>query len=350
MLAFVEQKRPDYDWIREQLAPSEAAGMWANFGPASLRLEEEIAAALDVPPTRSVVACASGTAALYALVQLHAFLAGKPLRWAVCAFTFYAQRQGPLADAVVIDCDRRGYLDLAALAAADPSTFDGVIVTNLFGTATGADHYEAFGRRAGKVVLFDSATCFGSRGSKRPIGSLGDGELISFHHTKPCGFGEGGAAIVPRAQEDALRSMLNFGLYKGVATGHLSGNGKMSDVAAAFILDRIRHRSSLQREHLRQWRRTVAIGRALGCEPLVDDLGDAFFPNLTPLVCPRDVGADRLPGRAMALLKYYRPVAPRPAADALYRRVVCLPNHPGVAALDDATLTATIDALVRAGD
>src|SRR6266545_3712999 len=167
------------------------------------------------------------------------------------------------------------------------------MVTNLFGTASHVDWYEEHAARVGKVLLFDSATCFGSTHLGRPFGSLGAGELFSFHHTKPCGFGEGGCAVVPAELADTFRSLINFGLYKGIDTGGRSSNGKMSDVAAAFILDRLRHRAEIRAAHLQQFRRLADVARGVGLGLLVDGGQEGALPNLVPILCPRPVVLER---------------------------------------------------------
>ncbi|HKH45170.1 MAG TPA: DegT/DnrJ/EryC1/StrS family aminotransferase [Thermoanaerobaculia bacterium] len=347
MIAFVEPKKPDYEKIRELLARSEASGLWSNFGPVSLQLEETVAEILSVPHGRRVIACANGTVALHGLVQLYEHLAGRPLRWVVSAFTFYAQRQGPLAAAQVLDCDTQGFLDPEALAALPTESYDGIVVTNLFGTASHVELYEELAARAGKILLVDSATCFGSSYHGRSFGSLGAGELFSFHHTKPCGFGEGGCAVVPAEFEDTLRSLINFGLYKGIDTGARSSNGKMSDVAAAFVLDRLRRLEAIRAAHLKQFRRLAGIARDLGLATLVDGESEGSFPNLVPVLFSRPVGLERLAGGPLVVHKYYKPVASRPQADALYAHVVCFPCHEGVAQVSDDELRAALAALAR---
>lgn len=347
MIAFVETKRPDYERIRELLALSEASGMWSNFGPVSLQLEDAVAELLTLPSGRRAIACANGTVALHGLVQLYEHVAGRPLRWVVSAFTFYAQRQGPLAAARVLDCDAQGFLDPVELAALSTDSYDGIVVTNLFGTALHVELYEELAARAGKILLFDSATCLGSTYQGTPFGSLGAGELFSFHHTKPCGFGEGGCAVVPAELEDTFRSLINFGLYKGIDAGARSSNGKMSDVAAAFILDRLRHCEAVRADHQRQFQRLAGIARALSLELLVDGGKEGSFPNLVPILFPHPVGLERLSGGPVVVHKYYRPVASRPRADSLYARVVCFPCHGGVAQVSDDELRAALAALAR---
>jgi len=347
MIAFVEAKRPDYERIRELLARSETSGVWSNFGPVSLQLEETVAENLSLLTGRRVVACANGTAALHGLVQLYEHLAGRPLRWVVSAFTFHAQRQGPLADAQVLDCDEQGFLDPEALAALPADSYDGIMVTNLFGTALHVELYEELAARHGKILLFDSATCFGSAYRGKPFGGLGAGEIFSFHHTKPCGFGEGGCVVIPTGLEDTFRSLINFGLYKGIDTGARSSNGKMSDVAAAFILDRLRHREEIRATHRQQFRRLAGIAHDLGLALLVDGEQEGVFPNLVPILFPRPAGPERLSGGPLVVHKYYKPLSSRPQADALYARVVCLPCHRSVAQIPDDELRAALAALIR---
>jgi dTDP-4-amino-4,6-dideoxygalactose transaminase len=347
MIAFVEAKRPDYGHIRELLARSEASGIWSNFGPVSLQLEKAVAEILSLPPSRRVIACANGTLALHGLVQLYEHVEGRPLHWVVSAFTFHAQRQGPLAAAQVLDCDAQGFLDLSELAALSPESYDGIVVTNLFGTASHVERYEELAARTDKILLFDSATCFGSMYQGKPFGSFGAGEIFSFHHTKPCGFGEGGCVVLPAELEDTFRSLINFGLYKGINTGARSSNGKMSDVAAAFILDRVRHHESIGAAHRQQFRRLAGIARALGLELLVNGGQEGLFPNLVPILFPHPVGLDRLSGGPLVVHKYYRPVVSRPQADALYARVVCFPCHGGVAQVPDDELRAALAALMQ---
>ena len=344
MIPFVERKRPDYAHVRELLGESEASGTWSNFGPLSRRLEGRVAELLALPPAQRVVACANGTIALHGLVLLHEHLAGRPLRWVVSAFTFHAQRQGPLAAAAVVDCDARGYLDLDALAALQPGDYDGIVVTHLFGTPRRVEAYEEVAARLGKVLVFDSATCFATAVEGAPSRAAAVTELYSFHHTKPSGFGEGGCVVVPAALEDAFRSLINFGLYKAIDTGPQSGNGKMSDVAAAFILDRWRGLETIASSQRTQCRRLAAIAGELGLELLVDGGGEGSLPNLVPILFQRPVSLERFAKAPFVAHKYYRPLSPRPRADDLYARVVCLPCHAEMGELPDEVLRATLAA------
>ena len=178
-----------------------------------------------------------------------------------------------------------------------------------------------------------------------PAAGAGDGEIYSFHHTKPWGFGEGGGIVVPREHEQTLRSVLNFGRYAGIDTAPFSMNGKLSDVAAAFILDRLRSATSVCQEYVRNWQRIGSLARSLGYGTLgTSDLGP--FPWLLALRSPRCVPEELLDGRPAQLHKYYRPLSSA-AREAwrLYERVVTWPCHPGMATLDDGVIEDHLRAL-----
>jgi hypothetical protein len=124
----------------------------------------------------------------------------------------------------------------------------------------------------------------------------------------------------------------------------------MSDVAAAFILDRLGHHEAIRDGHLAQFRRLAGIAGALGLSTLVDGGREGAFPNLVPILFPRPVGVERLPGGPLVLHKYYAPLRPRPRADTLYARLACFPCHPGVAGVADDELRAAMAALAGEGE
>jgi dTDP-4-amino-4,6-dideoxygalactose transaminase len=68
---------------------------------------------------------------------------------------------------------------------------------------------------------------------------------------------------------------------------------------------------------------------------------------LVPVLFPHPVGLERLAGGPLIVHKYYKPVASRPRADALYAHVVCFPCHRGVAEASDDELRAALAALMH---
>jgi dTDP-4-amino-4,6-dideoxygalactose transaminase len=159
-----------------------AGNQWANFGPASLLLERTLEQMLQVPADRAVVAASSGTAALLALAGVAAARHERPLRWIGSAFGFFSTRIGALAEATsFVDCDARGFLDLSDVDNLADDSWDGLLVTNVFGAAADISSYVAYCRQRGKAIIADNAMCLLGFDRASPEAPA---EIISLHHTK----------------------------------------------------------------------------------------------------------------------------------------------------------------------
>ena len=345
MINFVERKEPDFDFVRNVLDTSRESNHWTNFGPVSRQLEREIESLLELPADLSVVACASGTSALFALAGLHSFLAGRPLRWIVSAFTFACQRQGPLANSIVVDCSEDGFLDLQEVERVPNSDYEGIIVTNLFGGAADISQWTDFARKLGKILIFDSAASFFSTYQGVPLGRFGNGEAFSFHHTKPCGVGEGGCVVVPSEHKNIVRSLINFGRFAGIDTGSLSMNGKLSDIAAVFIADRLRRITQIREVQRRQWRRITDVATALDYR-LAGDPAPGV-PSVAALLAPEALDEEDLVNDTVKLHKGYRPLSDAPRAWEFYRRLVCVPCHGEMASLPKQQIEMVLAGCLR---
>jgi len=170
-----------------------------------------------------------------------------------------------------------------------------------------------------------------------PLGRFGDGEAFSLHHTKPCGVGEGGCVVVPAEHENSVRSLINFGRYDGLDTGHFSTNGKLSDIAAAYILDRLRSAEKIRATYRQQWRRVVRSAGRHGFEVLGDS--QPGLPAVVALIAPGPCGTETLDVPEVKLQRLYPPLAPEmPRAAAIHERLVCVPCHSEMATLSDECL------------
>jgi dTDP-4-amino-4,6-dideoxygalactose transaminase len=346
-MCFVENKSIDFAFVQDALQASARANHWTNFGPATSSLEATLARQLDLPRSRRVVMCSSGTAALFGLAGLATFRAGRPLRWVTSAFGFHPARQGPYAGSRVVDCDARALLDLRALQALPDEAFDAVLLTNVFGALEDPGPYVRLCRERGKVLVLDSALALDA--TYRKDAFVPD-EVVSFHHTKPWGMGEGGCVIVDEDDADVMRSIFNFGIYRGHATGEISFNGKLSDFASAFLLQRLRDFVELSPRYHLQHARIATIARRLGYQILggIDRRRQATPANV-PLLAPHPVKEEHLENPTVALRKYYRPLeAGYAVADDLYARIVNVPCHPGLERIPEESLRSCLARVLEA--
>jgi dTDP-4-amino-4,6-dideoxygalactose transaminase len=341
-ISFLEAKPIDWTQIRALLAESDRLNHWANFGPVAQRLESTLEDLLGLSPSKAVVATSSGTAALFASAGIFAARLRHPPRWVKSAFGFVSTRAGPFANTQFVDCDGRGFLSLDALADVPSDTYDAVLVTNVFAAQARFTPYADFCRANGKALLVDNAMAL--FGVDRASNCVPE-EIVSLHHTKPWGFGEGGFAIVSRDDAPLIRNLLWCGKE---ASHHLSafgGNGKLSETAAAFILNRLEKRELWAPAYREQWSRIAEIGQRLGLK-LLSKPADSAVTGFVPLLAPRPVSREQAHASSLPIMKYYPPLADLPKASELYNHILCLACHPGMVTVGDDVIERELAGLI----
>jgi dTDP-4-amino-4,6-dideoxygalactose transaminase len=342
-VCFIEDKTPNWSRIAKLSQLSIEANRWTNFGPVAAALERLVGQITGLPENRTVVAASSATTALQALVGLRAARKGRRLRWVASAFGFFSTAIGPLAqDVHIVDCDRNGLLDLSQVDRLDANSWDGLIVTNTFGIANQLDVYAEYCRERGKELIVDSALAL--LGPDRSRFHDAD-EVISFHHTKPWGFGEGGCAIVSLKDGDLVRSFLNFGVGADSALAAFATNGKLSDIAAAAIFERLERLPFWANLYHQQRMRIVDLVDQAGLAVLGHPPLHAVCAHI-PVLSPRPIAFSDMPDARFDVRKYYRALAPgMPVAEDLYARIVNIPCHPGMAEVSTTEIEAFLEAI-----
>jgi len=339
-IAFIENKKPDLEYVAALLAQCERCNQWANRGPLYWALAEAYQAHMNLCPDFAVTPCANGGIALEALARFHCVRAGRSLRWIGSAFSFSNLGRGWFASMRFIDCDEHGMLDLAALKETDPGTYDGFIVTNIFGLWSDFKPYIEFARSAGKYMLIDNAAGIGERIPEWPYQSF------SLHHTKPYGAGEGGLIVSLQNEADQIYGLLDYGEIEEASRGQWFNNGKISDIACAFHLDRLARYSDWAPRYHEQAARVNSIAAQVGLKRLIPV--DCECPATSvPFVASSVVSLERLrESKKLHFGKYYNPLAETLNATTAYRNLVNVPTHPGVAGLTDGELRNELETYV----
>ncbi|GMG85607.1 hypothetical protein LNKW23_48300 [Paralimibaculum aggregatum] len=342
-IAFVEDKQVDLATVAELLSAPATCNQWANRGPLYMTLAEAFHDHMGLSPGVAVTPCANGGLALEAMARLLEMRNGRPLRWVGSAFSFGNLGRGWFADMALVDCGADGMLDLDAVAALGPDRYDGIVVTNIFGIWRDFARYAEFAEASGKLMLIDNAAGIGRDVPDWPWQSF------SLHHTKPYGAGEGGFAITPAEEAEALYSLMNYGDLEPDTEPYWINNAKLSDIACAFHLDRLSREADWAPRYAEQAARVDAIATGCGLAPLVEAPSPRPAMSL-PFLGPRAIPVERVRvGGALQCAKYYKPLARRPRTEALFERIVNIPCHPDLALLDDDELTAVIDGLIAPG-
>lgn len=331
-LSFVENKAPDAIRVAALLATSGQANIWANRGPVYRHLAAAYSDYLQRPRDTAVVPLANGGVALEVMARRHAVKAGRRLRWVASAYSFQNLGRGYFADVRFLDCNPYGLLDIEALIALDPASYDGIILTNPFGLyAASLEPYADIARALGKPLIVDNASGLHSRIADIPW------QAFSLHHTKPFGMGEGGLALVPKDEAEAIYDLVNY-TPAMQAPEHWFQNGKLSDISSAYLVDRLEQVVSWGPRSLAQRQRVIELAAECGLTPLAlpeTDIPMTSMPFLAPDPVPLGIIECT---RHLTCAKYYRPLADLPEVTRLFAHLVNIPCHGDVANLSDAQI------------
>jgi dTDP-4-amino-4,6-dideoxygalactose transaminase len=332
---FIENKIIDFTLVEAFLDSSKQQNHWANFGPATRVLENSIAKKLELSTDKKVLMTKSGTEAIQLAVNLAESKVNRRLRWVVSAFGFIATNIMALADAIIIDCDKEGQFSLEEMKSLPLDSWDGVVVTNIFGLATNLKAIEEFCLLHNKQLILDNATGLLLQ-SRKVLPNCP--EVISFHQTKPWGIGEGGCLIVDQEGYDAAKKLINFGVGATKASRRFSSNGKLSDFNSALILYRLATIPQWEHLYRMQSRRLVKLAKQVGLVP-ISSLPSNTIMAYVPFLSPSPVSNSMLENEDVVLRKYYLPLNNESKnASSIYDRIICIPCHQNVAKISDEKL------------
>lgn len=243
---WVPNKKINKKRINQLINKSLDSGQFTNNGPNVQLLEQVIREKLQIDYTKAIIAVTNGSVALHVLASSIEYFENKKIQWATQSFTFPPSAQGTLSNTKIVDIDKDGGLDLNEL----DESIGGIIVTNIFGNIVDIDKYEKWAKNNNKFLIFDNAATPFTFYKGKSCCNYGHGSTISFHHTKPLGFGEGGAIIVDKKYEKNIRCLNNFGI--GLTNEYWvrkGNNNKMSDISAIYIIQYLDNFDKIIKKH-----------------------------------------------------------------------------------------------------
>jgi dTDP-4-amino-4,6-dideoxygalactose transaminase len=305
-----------------------------NGGKEVLQLQQMIKKLMHIDDNKSVLVTCNGAMGLYALVGGFSIFHGKRLRWAVQAFTFPCSHQGVLMDSLIVDMDEVHCGPSMQELQEKVDDYDGIIVTNCFGTVCDINAYVKFSQTHNKLLLFDNAATSCTLYNETSCLNYGDGCMVSLHHTKPIGFGEGGFIVVDEKYKIAMEQAICFGF---TSTNRLdyskyASNYKMSEIAAVYIsnflyrnFDNISSRHIKLVEYFRQKLNDNGLNIIAELFPSFADY-DASLLSCIPVLFKTEGILSYFVTQGIEAKKYYYPLSSVfPVANTLFKRIVCLP-------------------------
>ena len=204
-----------------------------------------------------------------------------------------------------MDCNSEGMLSLSELESLPADSFDGIVITNIFGTSPDIEKYVEFCRLNGKQLIVDNAAVLDGFPRDRP-GQTFD-EIISFHQTKPWGLGEGGCAVLAGQEDMVFRGMINFGVGLNKSAARWATNAKISDFSCALILNRMREIYMWGPLYQEQAERIREIAVEAGLRMLAPMDLNALIPPHLPMLARHPISYSDIECDKFVMNKYYLP-------------------------------------------
>ncbi len=261
---------------------------WVTTGPRTAQFEKDFAARVQAPHALAVT---SATAGLHLAMLALALQPGDevittPLTWPATVNAIVLAGATP----VLVDIEPKTLnLDPRLVGAALSPRTRAIVPVHFAGQPCDMDALTAIARPRRLRIVDDAAHALGAEYRGRPIGSLGDAAVFSFHPIKNITTGEGG--MVTTADDDLARRvrLLRFHgverdawkaygrtqlpLYDVTAPG-LKYN--LTDIQSAIGIHQLRKLAALNAERERLARRYDA---ALAGMPALRPLGRVAYPH-----------------------------------------------------------------------
>jgi dTDP-4-amino-4,6-dideoxygalactose transaminase len=221
-----------------------------NNGMNVRQLQENIKNIFKLNINKEVLMVCNGAMGINALIGGYNIFYKKKLRWVVQAFTFPCSVQGMLMDSIVMDIDNNMGPSLEQLEKRKDE-YDGIVVTNCFGCSSNILLYEKFCKDNNKILIFDNAASSMTFYNNTNHLNYGNGCMVSCHHTKPIGFGEGGFIVFDKEYLDSMKKSICFG-FTDTDRMHYdvnASNYKMSEIACIYLSDYLNNVETIYNHH-----------------------------------------------------------------------------------------------------
>lgn len=233
---WVNNKNINLELINQKINNCLQTKHFTNNGKNVIELKKKIHNLFNLDESKSVLLVCNGAMGINALIGGLNIHYNKKLKWVVQSFTFPCSCQGQLIDSTVLDIDENMGPDINKLEETK-NDYDGILITNCFGCTTNIKLYEEFCKVNNKILLFDSAAASYSIYENKNHLNFGNGSMVSLHHTKPIGFGEGGFIVFDNKYLESMEKAICFGFTSEnrLLFDKNASNYKMSEINAIYI-------------------------------------------------------------------------------------------------------------------
>tara|TARA_Y100000385_G_scaffold286094_1_gene347391 strand:+ start:12287 stop:13336 length:1050 start_codon:yes stop_codon:yes gene_type:complete len=325
---WISKKNIDNDIVSNLMTIPLKNNQFTNGGENVKLLENFLTTKLKINDNKSVIVVTNGSVALHSLTSGIEYCEKTKINWATQAFTFPPSAQSNLSNVKIIDIDKNGGLDISKI----DKSINGLIVTNIFGNVVDIEKYETFCKENNKFLIFDNAATGYTEYKGKNCLNFGLGCTVSFHHTKPFGFGEGGAIIVDKKYEKSIRCLNNFGI--GLTEKYwlsAGNNNKMSEISAIYILQYLKRNIDIiirkhnelyvyfQEEMIKQKITNFKLFPSFHDGVICTSCFSILFDNYDDKI------RKKLLENNIQVRKYYYPLDDSKVANEIFDKILCIP-------------------------
>lgn len=332
MISWVPKKNIDIEKINTNIMECIETKHFTNNGKNVQLTQEKIKQLFKIEEDNEVLMTCNGAMGLNCLISGFNIKFNKQLRWAVQSFTFPCSIQGNLIDSIIIDIDENMGPNIKELSE-KINEYDGIVVTNCFGTCTNIKLYEDFCKNNNKLLIFDNAASSFSYYKNKNHLNYGDGCMVSLHHTKPIGFGEGGFIVFKKKYLEIMEKALCFGYTKNNRYDYNihANNYKMSEIACVYISDYINNIDIIKNHHTLMMSYFISEIKNNNLENKIK-----LFSNFTdynkclmatiPIIFNNAISIDIFTNNNIEAKKYYYPLSlNHNNSKQIFDTIICLP-------------------------
>jgi dTDP-4-amino-4,6-dideoxygalactose transaminase len=249
-IKWVNYKKINIENVNNKIQNCIQSRHMTNNGMNVKQTQENIKKIFKLNQNKETLMVCNGAMGINALIGGYNIYYKKELKWAVQSFTFPCSIQGMLMDSLVMDIDNNMGPSLEQLEERI-NEYDGIVVTNCFGCSVNILIYEKFCKDNNKILIFDNAASSMTFYNNINHLNYGNGCMVSCHHTKPIGFGEGGFIIFDKEYLEAMKKSICFG-FTDTDRIHFdinASNYKMSEIACIYLADYLNNVKNIYNHH-----------------------------------------------------------------------------------------------------
>lgn len=269
-----KQKYIDMTSINTMINECFHTNIFTNNGKYVQQLQIRLKEILNVNKDKELLLVCNGACGINAIVGGLNYFYGKKLRYLTQGFTYPCTHQGILSDSIIVDIDDTMGPNVDEIYD-NINNIDCIIITNCFGYTTDIKKYVEICKQYNKMLIFDNAsTPYTFYNGINSI-NYASCSMISFHHTKQLGFGEGGAIIYDAKYHDVMSKVINFGYTPINRQEYMlyASNYKMSELSAIYLLSHINNYQQIH-EHIKS---LCIYFKNRICEYGLDTIIDLFY-------------------------------------------------------------------------